>query len=105
MAAPKRPTHEVVHGKLYMAVDGVLQHVKKGTPLVLTEDQVKSLGKKVKVLGEEETVDLTGSGNKTDYSKMKLKQLKAACKKAGIEHDKDAKEEDLIKLLEGQSES
>lgn len=59
MAAPKRPTHEVVHPKLYMAVGGVLQHVEKGTPLVLSPEQVKSLGKKVKVLGEKETVDLT----------------------------------------------
>lgn len=59
MAAPKRPTHEVVHPKLYMAVKGVLQHMPKGTPLVLSKDQVESLGKKVKVLGEEETIDLT----------------------------------------------
>lgn len=59
MAAPKRATHEVVHPKLYMAVKGVLTHVKVGTQLILSEIQVKSLGKKVKKLGESKTVDFT----------------------------------------------
>ena len=102
MAAPKRPTHVVVHKKLYLMAEGKLQHIKAGSELVLDEKTAKELGKKIKKMGEEETIDLTG--NAPDFSKMNLKQLKAACKKAEIEFDKDAKEEDLIKLLEAPAE-
>lgn len=100
MAAPKRNTHEVVHPKLYMAVEGKLQHVPEGTPLILSEDQATSLGGKVKKLGEKKAIDFTGSDDKPDFSKMNLKQLKAACKKAKITFEDASKEEDLIKLLE-----
>jgi len=64
MAAPKRDTHEVVHPKLYMAVKGVLQHVEKGTPLILNKDQAKSLGGKVKKLGEKKAIDFTEKESK-----------------------------------------
>ena len=102
MAAPKRPTHVVVHKKLYLMAEGKLQHIKAGSELVLDPKTAKELGNKIKKLGEEDTIDLTG--NKPDFSKMNLKQLKAACKKAGIDFADDAKEEDLIKLLEASAE-
>ena len=75
MAAPKRMTHEVVHPKLYMAVEGVLQHVEAGTQLVLNEDQAKSLGKKVTALGEKKTIDLTEKESK-DSDKTEKKDTK-----------------------------
>ena len=50
MAAPKKPTHVVEHGKLYMAVNGKLQHVAKGTQLVLSDDQARGLGAKVALI-------------------------------------------------------
>ena len=102
MAAPKRAPHVVVHPKLYLMTEGKLQHKKAGTELVLDKKTAKELGKKIKKLGEEETIDLTD--DKPDFSKMNLKQLKAACKKAKIEFANDAKEEDLIKLLEAPAE-
>ena len=42
-----KPTHEVVHPKLYMAVNGNLQHCAPGTQLNLGAKQADSLGKKV----------------------------------------------------------
>ena len=50
MAAPKKPTHVVEHGKLYMAVNGKLQHVAKGTQLVLSADQANGLGARVALI-------------------------------------------------------
>lgn len=102
MAAPKRNTHRVVHPKLYLMADGKLKHIKKGAELILDKKTAKELGGKVEELGVEKGIDLTG--NAVDYSKMNLKQLKAACKKAKIEFANDAKEEDLIKLLEAPAE-
>jgi len=68
MAAPKRPTHVVTHKKLYLMSDGKLQHMAEGTELVLDAKVAKSLGNKVKKLGEGKTVDLTSekSEEKTD---------------------------------------
>ena len=47
-----------------MAVKGKLQRMEVGTPLTLTEAQAGRLGKKVKPIGEKETVDV--SGDKSD---------------------------------------
>ena len=102
MAAPKRMTHVVTHKKLYLMTDGKLQHVVAGTELRLDAKVAKSLGSKIKKLGEGKQIDLTGDDS--EFSKMNLKQLKAACKKAKIEFANDAKEEDLIKLLEAPAE-
>lgn len=101
MAAPKRSTHTVVHTKLYMAVEGKLQHVKQGTELVLSEKVAKGLGKKVRVMGEGKQVDMTkkGSEDEPDYSKMKVEELKAELTKAGISFADGDKKPDLIKLL------
>jgi len=58
MAAPKRPTHVVVHGRLYLAVKGKLEHIKKGTQLTLTEKQAEGLGKRARSLKDDATLDL-----------------------------------------------
>ena len=61
MPAPKKATHVVAHPKLFMAVDGKLQHVPKGTEITLTSTQAKGLVAKGRVLvvGEKKSVDLT----------------------------------------------
>ena len=97
MAAPKA-THEVVHPKLQMSVGGKLQRIPVGTPLVLTEAQVQSLGAKVKPIGEKETIDLTG-GKKPE--KMNVEELTAVLGEAGIDIPDGSKKKDLIALLEG----
>ena len=102
MAAPKRHTHRVVHKKLYLMAEGKLQHVKAGTELVLDPKTAKELGSKIEKLGGKKAIDLTSDA--PDFSKMNLKQLKAACKKAKITFANDAEEEDLIKLLEAPAE-
>ena len=106
MGAPKRPTHVVAHKKLYMAVEGKLQHMKQGTELVLSDKVAEKLGKKVRVMGEEDAVDLTetGSGTGTDFSKMKVEELKAELTKAGISFADGDKKADLLKLLEKPTE-
>lgn len=58
MAAPKRPTHIVVHKRLYMAVQGKMEHIPEGRQLTLTEKQAKGLGRRVKAFGGD-TTDLT----------------------------------------------
>ena len=58
MAAPKRPTHVVEHGRLYIAVDGKIQHVEKGTQLTLNEKQAKGLGPRVRSLKDVGSLDL-----------------------------------------------
>lgn len=57
MAAPKRATHVVSHKRLYLMVDGKLQHVEQGSQLTL--DKADKLGDKVKSLKAAEVVDLT----------------------------------------------
>lgn len=47
----------VTHPKLYMAVNGKLQHVEKGTELVLSEEQAKRLSSKVQVVKQAKKVD------------------------------------------------
>ena len=60
MAAPKRPTHEVVHPNLNLMVEGKLQRVPVGSPLILSEEQAKRLGGKVKDLRKKPPLDVTG---------------------------------------------
>ena len=57
--ANKKPTHVVVHKKLYLAVGGKLQQVKVGTQLTLSEEQANRLGKKVMSIKESKTIDMT----------------------------------------------
>lgn len=58
-------TYVVTHPKLYLSVDGKLQHVERGTEIPLTDKQVgnekdglTSLGKKVVAKGKTKTVEL-----------------------------------------------
>ncbi len=62
--ATKKPTHVVMHRKLYLSVGGKLQHVKQGTGLSLDAKTAKALGGKVKPIVEGESVDLTGDDKK-----------------------------------------
>lgn len=65
MAAPKRPTHVVVHKRLYMKGEkGKLVHFPAGTQLTLSDEQAKKMGKMVKSLKDGETVDLTSEDDK-----------------------------------------
>lgn len=57
--ANKKPTHVVVHKKLYLGVGGKLQHVKVGAQLTLSEEQAERLGKKVMSIKEAKTIDMT----------------------------------------------
>lgn len=62
MAAPKRPTHVVVHKRLYMAGGkGELTHFPAGTQLTLSDKQAQKMGKRVKSMKDADTVDLTAS--------------------------------------------
>lgn len=58
MAAPKRSTHVVEHKRLYLAVDGKVQHVEKGTQLTLNEKQARGLGARVRSLKDASSLDL-----------------------------------------------
>ena len=50
--AEEKMTHEVVHGKLYLAVEKKLQHVPKGTQLALDAKVASGLGDRVLSLAE-----------------------------------------------------
>lgn len=52
MAASKKPTHVVRHKRLYLAVNGVLKHIPKGSELALTPKQAKGLGRRVAKIGK-----------------------------------------------------
>lgn len=54
----EKPTHEVIHPKLYLSVGGKLQHVESGTQLFLTAKIAEGLGAKVLKLGTKKTVEL-----------------------------------------------
>lgn len=50
----------VTHPKLYLAVKGKLQHIKAGTKITVTEDQLKGgLGRKTADPSTGETVDVS----------------------------------------------
>jgi pyruvate/2-oxoglutarate dehydrogenase complex dihydrolipoamide acyltransferase (E2) component len=70
MAGKKQPTHVVNHNRYFASgSDGKLQHIKKGTPLTLTEKQAGKLGNKVLAMGAADSVDMTGaSGNEPTVS-------------------------------------
>lgn len=56
----EKMTHEVLHPKLYLRVEGKLQHVEAGTELNLTKDQAKALGSKVRSLTEKKQLSSSG---------------------------------------------
>lgn len=56
-----KATHVVKHKRLYLAVDGQLQHFPEGKTLTLTSKQAKKMGKRVASLDKGETTDLTNA--------------------------------------------
>ena len=98
MAKQKDATHVVVHKKLYLAVEGKLQHMKAGTELTLDDKTAEQLGGKIKKIGEGDHIDLTGD---KDIAKMNVEELTAALGEAGIEIPDGSKKKDLVALLEG----
>ena len=59
MAAPKRPTHEVVHPNLNLMVEGHLRRMAVGTPLILSKAQAESFGDKVRDMRKKQPVDVS----------------------------------------------
>lgn len=64
MAKEKIVKRIVVHPKLYMAVEGKLQHVKVGTELKLSASQAERLGAKLIDPAEQKRLDTTVKGGK-----------------------------------------
>ena len=67
MAAPKKATHEVVHGNLMLSVGGKLQKTPKGTQLALSDVQAKGLVRRNFVVGlrDKKSVDLSGKAEES----------------------------------------
>lgn len=59
MAAPKRPTHELLHARYYTRVEDKIVHVPQGTQLTLTPEQADKMGKMVKSLSNTKSLDLS----------------------------------------------
>ena len=64
MANTKKATHVVTHPRLYLAVNGKLQHVEQGHEVTLSAAQAKSLGSKVEAIKERKRLDLTAGDSK-----------------------------------------
>jgi hypothetical protein len=60
-------TKTVAHPKLYLRVNGTLQHVKEGTEVTVTAEQAESLG--AKLTGGESKKKVDVSENKTKSTK------------------------------------
>ena len=86
MAKEKTVKRIVAHPKLYMRVDGKLQHIPKGTELTLTEGKAKDMGAKVLDPKEAKKLDATaeggaltkGEGTESEAVKELAAELKAA---------------------------
>lgn len=59
-------THIVKHRRLYLAVDGELQHFPEGKQLTLTKEQAEKLGGRVASLKDEAPVNLSEKKEKKD---------------------------------------
>lgn len=53
----------VAHPKLYMRVEGKLQHIPKGTEVTVTKMQCEALGKKLMDPAEQKKLDATTKGS------------------------------------------
>ena len=75
-----------------------LQHVPKGTPLTLTDDQAKGLGKRVVPAGQEEAVELTQGGEDAEAQAKaaELQKLKARAAELNIPNAANLNEAQLI---------
>ena len=99
----------VDHPRTYLAVDGKLQHVPKGTPLTLTDDQAKGLGKRVVPAGQEQAVDLTNSSEEAAakakaeaeaQAAAELEQLRAKATELNIQNAANLDEAQLKAEIE-----
>lgn len=79
--------YQVVHPRTYLAVDGKLQHVPKGTELELNKKQADGLGARVAPVGQAEAIDLSdaGTGGGEGDKAERLAQLKARAAELNIE--------------------
>ena len=59
MAAPKRATHVVTHARLYLSVNGKLEHFPPGCQLTLSAEQARKLGDRVESIKQAKSADLT----------------------------------------------
>ena len=55
--ADKRKKYEIVHPQYYFCVGGKLQKVPKGSIVLLTAEQAKKAGAKVKKAGESKPIN------------------------------------------------
>ena len=101
MAAPKRATHVVEHKRLYLSVEGKLTHFPKGKTLTLTAKQAQKLDNRVKSLKDDDTTDLTTSGE--DQAKAeaaeRLKALKARAAELNLEGSAKWNEKRLVEEI------
>lgn len=83
----------VVHPKLYLRVDGKLQHVKKGTEVTITKEQCENLGAKLADPAKQKKLDTTAEGGQASEGAApesevvkqlttELKEAKSDAKKA-----------------------
>lgn len=70
--AEKKPTHEIVHPKQYLMVDGKMTHVEKGSQVLMTSAVAEKMGKRVMKIGSKPVVDL-GAGTESDTGLPKVK--------------------------------
>lgn len=75
--ANKKATHTVVHPKLYLAVEGKLQHVPAGTGISLTTGQAKKAGNKVVSISASKTVEISTDAKAEAEAKAKAEAEKA----------------------------
>ena len=81
--ASNKPTHEIVHPKLYLMVDGKMTKVEKGSQVTLTAKHAERLGDKVMKVGDKKQVALGGSGD-GDAEAVEAARI-AQCEKDGID--------------------
>lgn len=103
MAKPKNIKCEVVHSRVYLAVEGKLQHVEPGTQLNLPENHRYLETGAVIDASEKKTVDVGNDENAAKKAELKT-QIADLKKQAKAEQDANAKAaiESSIKELEVQ---
>lgn len=79
--ANKKATHTVVHPKLYLAVEGKLQHVPQGTGISLTAGQAEKAGNKVISISASKTVEVGTDADAEAKAKAEAEAKAAAAAK------------------------
>lgn len=86
--AEKKVKRIVAHPKLYLAVGGKLQHVKKGTELVITKSQAKTMGGKLLDTSQAKKLDTTKDGGAVSDEAAEVVRLTTALEEAVAETGK-----------------